>query len=380
MPNPVLNDRSLRAAASAEEVAPGWAAGPTPLETGPRTRPISDGPISPYRTARFTVAGAARVSGILFAVLLAGGIVGWRLVATTPEGQVSFPGWLLLPVLGAFALALVTVFKPMVARYTAPAYAVLEGLFLGAISHVYEAQWNGIVVQAVLGTAGVFAAMLFLYTQRIIRVTDRTRRMIIAATFGVMVIYLVGALVSLFGGGLSFINSPSGFGILFSFLVVGIAAFNLLLDFDVMERAERSAAPRQLEWFAAFGLMVTVVWLYLEILRLLAKLNGRRGAHRTRARSAPGPRSRVPLRPKRLAALRAARSRRRRAPTRPASVRPRRPRGRAASRPGTGAVATTGGRARRVRACKDRAPLSDTASTEGEAWPSTGSSSTRATS
>ena len=172
-------------------------------------------------------------------------------------------------------MAILTVFKPMLARYTAPVYALLQGLFLGAISHVYEAQWSGIVVQAVLGTVGVFGAMLFLYTQRIIRVTNRTRRMVVAATFGVMVIYLVGAVVSLFGGSVSFINSPSLFGILFSVAVVGIAAFNLLLDFDVIERAEQSAAPRQLEWFAAFGLMVTVVWLYLEILRLLGKLNSR---------------------------------------------------------------------------------------------------------
>ena len=273
MPNPVLNDKSLRAAATAEEATPGWAAGPAPLDTAPA--PVSDGPISPYRTARFTVAGAARVSTVLFAVLLVGGVVGWQLVSESSTGEVNFPAWLILPALAAFGVAILTVFKPMLARFTAPGYALLQGLFLGAISHVYEAQWNGIVVQAVLGTVGVFGAMLFLYTQRIIRVTDRTRRMVIAATFGVMVIYLVGAVVSLFGGSVSFINSPSLFGILFSVAVVGIAAFNLLLDFDVIERAEQSAAPRQLEWFAAFGLMVTVVWLYLEILRLLSKLNSR---------------------------------------------------------------------------------------------------------
>lgn len=281
MPNPVLNDKSLRAAATAEETTPGWAAGPAPLDTAPppletAPGPISDGPISPYRTARFTVAGAARVSAVLFAVLVVGGIVGWQMVTeSSTTGEIRFPGWLLIPAFAAFGVAILTVFKPMLARFTGPLYAVLQGVFLGAISHVYEAQWNGIVVQAVLGTVGVFAAMLFLYTQRIIRVTDRTRRMIIAATFGVFVIYLVGALVSLFGGSMSFINSPSLFGIVFSVAVVGIAAFNLLLDFDVIERAEQAAAPRQLEWFAAFGLMVTVVWLYLEMLRLLSKLNSR---------------------------------------------------------------------------------------------------------
>jgi uncharacterized YccA/Bax inhibitor family protein len=280
MPNPVLNDKSLRAAATAEEATPGWAAGPAPLDTAPgpletAPGPISDGPISPYRTARFTVAGAARVSAVLFAVLLVGGVVGWQMVTESTTGDVNFPTWLLLPAFAAFGVAILTVFKPMLARFTGPLYALLQGVFLGAISHVYEAQWNGIVVQAVLGTVGVFGAMLFLYTQRIIKVTDRTRRMIVAATFGVFVIYLVGALVSLFGGSMSFIDSPSLFGIVFSVAVVGIAAFNLLLDFDVIERAEEAAAPRQLEWFAAFGLMVTVVWLYLEILRLLSKLNSR---------------------------------------------------------------------------------------------------------
>jgi uncharacterized YccA/Bax inhibitor family protein len=267
MPNPVLNDKTLRSVAAEE--APGWAA-PRPLETAPG--PVDDGPISRYRTGRFTMGGVARVTAILFAILLVGGVGGWLAVDSTPEGEVTFPAWLFLPLLGAFGLAILTFFRPRLARWTAPAYALLEGVVLGAISHVYEAQWNGIVVQAVLGTAGVFAAMLFLYSQRIIRVTDRMRRMIVAATFGVMAIYLVGLVVRLFGGEIGFINDASGFGILFSVVVVGIAAFNLALDFDVIERAERSGAPREVEWFAAFGLMVTVVWLYLELLRLLSKL------------------------------------------------------------------------------------------------------------
>jgi uncharacterized YccA/Bax inhibitor family protein len=279
MPNPVLNERTLRQAA-AEEGGPGWAA-PASYDASPGVGheplpgAVDDGPISPYRSNRFTVAGAARVTGILFALLLVGGIAGWVAVPSAPEGTVTFPGWLLLPVLGALGLAFLTVFKPHLARITAPLYALAEGVALGAISHVYESQWNGIVVQAVLGTAGVFGAMLFLYSTRIIKVTDRMRRMVIAATFGIMAIYVVGLLASLFGRSLSFISAPTGFGIVFSFVVVGVAAFNLALDFDMIERAQKAAAPRQLEWFAAFGLMVTVVWLYLEMLRLLAKLNRR---------------------------------------------------------------------------------------------------------
>jgi uncharacterized YccA/Bax inhibitor family protein len=279
MPNPVLNERTLRQAAVQEDGA-GWAA-PTSYQPRPGTAyepqpsAIDDGPISPYRTNRFTVAGAARVTAILFELLIAGGIAGWAAVTSSPEGTVTFPGWLLLPVLGAFGLAILTVFKPHLARITAPIYALTEGVALGAISHVYESQWNGIVVQAVLGTAGVFGAMLFLYTTRIIKVTDRMRRMVIAATFGIMAIYVVGMLARLFGSSLSFISQPTGFGIVFSLVVVAVAAFNLALDFDVIERAQKAAAPRELEWFAAFGLMVTVVWLYLEMLRLLAKLNRR---------------------------------------------------------------------------------------------------------
>lgn len=272
MPNPVLNEKTLRQAAEREEPA-GWGA-TRPLETAPR--PVDDGPISPYRSNRFTVAGAARVTAILFALLLAGGVFGWLSVGSpAADGTIAFPGWVMLPMLAAFGVAIVTVFKPHLARITSPIYAVLEGVALGGISHVYESHWNGIVVEAVLGTVGVFGAMLLLYSTRVIRVTDRTRRMVIAATFGIAVIYLVGFIASWFGSGLAFINQPTGLGIAFSFIVVGVAAFNLALDFDVIERAQRSAAPRDLEWFAAFGLMITVVWLYIEILRLLSKLNRR---------------------------------------------------------------------------------------------------------
>lgn len=269
MPNPVLSEKAFKQAATDDRV--GWAA---PDAATAWHEPVSDGPISPYKTGRMTVEGAITATGVLFVLLLAGGVVGWLSVKIDPE-QVRFPGWVIAPMLVALGLVIWSVMRPQVARYTAPAYALLEGVVLGAISHVFDSQWHGIAAQAALGTAGVFATMLVLYTTRIVRVTDRFRKMIVAATVGVMVIYGVGLLARLFGGSIGFINSPSAFGIGFSFVVVGIAAFNLMLDFDLIEKGAAAGAPKYMEWYAALGLMVTVVWLYLEILRLLAKLRER---------------------------------------------------------------------------------------------------------
>jgi len=130
-------------------------------------------------------------------------------------------------------------------------------------------------LQAVGTTLAVFGVMLFLYRTRVLRVTDKFRRIVIGATLGVAVLYLVSFVISLFGANVSFINSSSGIGILFSLFVAGLAAFNLALDFDFIEQGERMALPRRMEWFAALGLLVTLVWLYLEVLRLLAKLRER---------------------------------------------------------------------------------------------------------
>ena len=128
-------------------------------------------------------------TGVLFVVLLAFGAVGWAAVPTSPVGEVQCPGWLFLPLFGALGVAFLTIFKPHLARFTSFGYAALEGLVLGAISRVYDAQWNGIVVQAVLLTAAVFFGMLLLYSTHIIKVTDRMRRMVIVATFGVFLVY-----------------------------------------------------------------------------------------------------------------------------------------------------------------------------------------------
>ena len=143
---------------------------------------------------------------------------------------------------------------------------------LGAISHVYEAQWNGIVVQAVGLTVAVLSILLFLYATRVIKVTDKLRTGIIAATGAVFVFYLIAIVISLFGVNLSFLNDGGPVAIIFSLVIVGIAAMNLVLDFDFIERGAAAGAPKYMEWYGAFGLLVTLVWLYLELLRLLGNL------------------------------------------------------------------------------------------------------------
>jgi uncharacterized YccA/Bax inhibitor family protein len=155
-------------------------------------------------------------------------------------------------------------------RFTAPLYAIAEGVLVGTISKIYSDVYDGIVVQAVLATFAVFIAILFMYANRSIKVTQRLRSTIMLATAGVFLFYMISIVHSLFGVDIPFIWDGGPFSILLSVLIVGIASFNLLLDFDVIERGINNRAPQWFSWFAAFGLMVTVVWLYIEILRLLA--------------------------------------------------------------------------------------------------------------
>jgi uncharacterized YccA/Bax inhibitor family protein len=231
--------------------------------------------------------GVASATAVLLAIIAVVGVVGWNLVTTRTEvglnaqGQVveqttaDIPAWVIGALFVGLGLVIVTFFKPMWARVTAPIYAVAEGLLIGAISKVYEVRFEGIVLQAVGLTIGVFTMMLVLYATGRIRVTPRLRLGIIAATGGIALIYLATWVMRLFGGDMPFIHGTGGVGIAFSLVVVVIAALNLTLDFDFVDRAEQAGAPRQLEWFAALGLVVTLVWLYLELLRLLGKLRSR---------------------------------------------------------------------------------------------------------
>ena len=194
--------------------------------------------------------------------------------------------WILGGAIGGLVLALITIFAPKASPLTAPVYALAQGLFLGAISAMYEATYgvgvngsatpfSGIVVQAAGLTICVLGVMLVLYATRIIKVTAKLRAGIIAATGAVFLFYMVSIVMSLFGISMPFLDSPSPLGIGISLVIVGIAAFNLLLDFDLIERGVQRQAPKYMEWYAGFALLVTLVWLYLEILRLLSKLRSR---------------------------------------------------------------------------------------------------------
>ena len=237
--------------------------------------PINDGPVSPHHPGVMTVSGTASASMVLFALLLVSAAVGWIAVAEPQPGVLSFPPMAFVGAIIGFIAVMVTVFKPMTSHILGPVYAVGQGLFVGALSKMFDATYSGIVVQAVGTTLAVFGVMLFLYRTRILRVTDKFRRIVIGATLGVMVFYLASFVFSMFGANVSFLSSSSGMGILFSLFVAGLAAFNLALDFDFIERGEAMGLPRRMEWFAALGLLVTLVWLYLEVLRILAKLRDR---------------------------------------------------------------------------------------------------------
>ncbi len=243
-------------------------------------------PPRPMAGARLRRGGVASATGVLLAIVAVAAVAGWHTVTTVTQpvledGQVvertsaSMPAWVWISSLLGFGLVVACAFKPLWARFLAPVYAVTQGVFIGAISHLFDAAYPGIVVQAVALTFGVFVVMLGLYATGTIRVTPRFRLCVIAATLGVCLFYLGTFLVSLFGVDVSVMYDSSALGIGISLVVVVIASLNLALDFDFVDRAEQAGAPRQLEWFAALGLVVTLVWLYLEILRLLGRLRSR---------------------------------------------------------------------------------------------------------
>ena len=279
MPNPILNDKTF------EEAQSGWAAPQAPSPGGttwappggtPTAAPVSDGPVTPWRGV-MTIRGSITATAVLFVLLLASATVGWISttgISTNPDGSqnVTFPVVAMIGVIVGFIAVIALYFKPHLAKFLGPVYAIAEGFFVGSISKVFESMWSGIVLQAAGATLAVFAVMLLLYNTKIIKVTDKFRRTVIFATLGIMVLYLGSFIISLFGGSVSFINDASLIGIGFSVLVCGIAAMNLALDFDFIERGSKAGLSKDYEWVAAVGLLVTIVWLYLEILRLLAKL------------------------------------------------------------------------------------------------------------
>lgn len=220
-----------------------------------------------------TLTGTAYKSLALLILAFASGAYGWYLLASG-KGDMAAPliiGSLFI----GFIMALVTIFKPKVSPFTTPVYAVLEGFMLGAISQAFDAEYPGIAIQAVLLTGGIFLCMLIAYITRAIRATENFKLAVVSATGGIALYYLADLLFSAFHHPLPLVNSNSTAGIIFSIVVVVIAAANLVLDFDFIEQGVEKRAPKYMEWYASFGLFVTIVWLYLEILRLLAKSRSR---------------------------------------------------------------------------------------------------------
>jgi uncharacterized YccA/Bax inhibitor family protein len=221
-----------------------------------------------------TIQGTVNKTGFLLFLVVVAAAWTWGLGhSETPEA--AYP-WMIGGALGGFVVALVTVFKKTWAPISAPIYALLEGLFLGGISAVFERSYPGIAVQAVSLTFAVMFVMLLAYKSGIIRATRGFKLGVIAATGGIALVYAANMVMGLFfHTQMSVLYSSTPLGIGISLFVVVIAALNLIIDFDMIENAARMGAPKYMEWYGAFGLMVTLVWLYLEILRLLSKVRRR---------------------------------------------------------------------------------------------------------
>jgi uncharacterized YccA/Bax inhibitor family protein len=264
--NPALSEKRFEDVR--DEWEPGWAA------PGRDAAVAAEGTSPPpvVRTGVMTANGTFAKTFVLFLLVLAGGAVGWSQVSLGPSDQVEIPGWTWIFLLGAFAVAMVCIFKPKASPFLAPLYAVTEGVFLGALSKAFEVRWDGIVFQAVLATVGVFFATLALYVFGIVKVTKRFTMVVIGATFGILLLYIFAALLSLFGVDVVFWNQPTALGIIVSVAICIVASLNLFLDYEFIRQASVQGAPKYMEWYGGFGIMVTLVWIYIEMLRLLSLL------------------------------------------------------------------------------------------------------------
>lgn len=285
MSNPVLNERTMQNARTTWAPPQSGSDHFPPVLEPSTSGPMSDGPVSRWNPKVMTVNGTITATATLLVLLLVSATIGWIATGGPEEvvvgNQITYqygiPALAWIGMIVGIGLTFLLMFKPHLAKFIAPIYALAQGFFIGAISRMYETFYDGIVVQAAGATIAVFATMLVLYRTRIIRVTNRFRKIVVTATIGIMLFYGVTLLISLFAGpdSVSFLASPSLLGIAFSVFVAGLAAFNLALDFDFIERGAEQGLDKDFEWYAAFGLLVTIIWLYLELLRLLAKLRER---------------------------------------------------------------------------------------------------------
>lgn len=223
-----------------------------------------------------TMNGTVNKTGFLLLLTVLTAAFAWS-QAITPQGEISsnIGVYVWGGLIGGLVIALVTAFKKEWSPVTAPLYALVEGFFLGAISAMFNQMYEGIVMQAVMLTIGTLFAMLFAYRSGMIKPTEKFKLGVVAATGGIMVVYLLSIGLSLFGIQIPLIHESGLVGIGFSLFVLVIAALNLVLDFDLIETGVDQGAPKYMEWYGAFALMVTLVWLYIEFLRLLSKLQSR---------------------------------------------------------------------------------------------------------
>ncbi|MBS1753737.1 MAG: Bax inhibitor-1/YccA family protein [Ferruginibacter sp.] len=235
---------------------------------------VLDQVVSPENV--MTVKGTLQKFGFLFLMVMGTAFYAWKEYA---EGGSNVQTFIYVGAFGGLAVAIVMMFKKEWAPYLAPLYALLEGLFVGAISAYYNFAFAdvapGIVINAVGLTFGTAIAMYLLYSFKIIKATEKFKSIIITATAGIAIFYLIAIALGFFGIQIPFLHEGSALGIGFSIFVVALAALNLILDFDMIERGAELGAPKYMEWYGAFGLLVTIVWLYLEILRLLSKMSKR---------------------------------------------------------------------------------------------------------
>lgn len=220
-----------------------------------------------------TINGTINKIGIMLLLVIGAAAYTWNMVIGQDPGRAGTLA--IVGAIGGFIVAIVTVFRPRSSAVTAPIYAILEGLFLGAISATINAAYPGVAFQAVLLTIGTLFTMLFLYRSGRIRATPRFRRGVMMATGAVFFAYLISWILGMFGMPVGFMHSAGPLGILINLVIIVIAALNLIMDFDFIEKGSQMGAPKVMEWYGAFGLMVTLIWLYIEFLRLLSRFAGR---------------------------------------------------------------------------------------------------------
>ncbi|NLO92498.1 MAG: Bax inhibitor-1/YccA family protein [Elusimicrobia bacterium] len=221
------------------------------------------------REESMTINGTINKTFALLFLTVLGAMLTWR-------NPASFAPWMLPCIIVSLGVAVALAFKRTWAPFLAPVYALCQGVFLGAVSSMMNAAYPGIVGQAVLGTFTVMFVMLGAYRVGWLRATPLFTRIIALATMGIFLVYMVNMVMGMFGKQMAFITASSPLGIVFSLFVCGLAAFNFIMDFHMIEQGAQAGAPKYMEWYGAFGLMVTLIWLYIEILRLLSKLQSRR--------------------------------------------------------------------------------------------------------